>query len=331
VPAVVKPDILQNITETKKRSHYGVEQTTRQPHLLAGMVGNDSMRLTDRFAWGTRTYVMGILNITPDSFSGDGLAGDRIDSVVAEAQRFAAAGADILDIGGESTRPGAQPVTAAEECGRVVPVIRAVREALPDSVISVDTYRADVADAALTAGADLINDVWGLRADQALAACAAERGAPVVLMHNRSKPDQIKTDARLGGAYLGAPYDDLLADISRELLALAANAEAAGIDRDQIILDPGLGFGKTAAQNLVLINRFDHFKDLGFPLLVGPSRKSFLGQILDAPVDDRLEGTAAAVAMSIARGADIVRVHDVKEMVRVARTTDAILRASPDG
>lgn len=288
------------------------------------------MRLTDRFAWGTRTYVMGILNITPDSFSGDGLAGDRIDHAVAEAQRFAAAGADIIDVGGESTRPGAQQVTAAEECGRVAPVIRAVRDALPECVVSIDTYRASVADAALTAGADLINDVWGLRADPALAACAAARGAPVVLMHNRSKPDQVKIDARLGGEYLGAPYDDLLTDVSRELFALSANAEAAGIDRDQIILDPGLGFGKTAAQNLVLINRLDHFKSLGFPLLAGPSRKSFIGRILDAPVDDRLEGTAATVAMSIARGADIVRVHDVKEMVRVARTTDAILRAAPD-
>lgn len=289
------------------------------------------MRLADRFAWGTRTYVMGILNITPDSFSGDGLAGERVDHAVAEAQRFAAAGADIIDVGGESTRPGAQPVTAAEECGRVVPVIRAVRDALPDSVISIDTYRANVADAAITAGADLINDVWGLRADPALAACAVEHGAPVVLMHNRSKPDQVIIDARLGGEYLGAPYDDLLVDISRELLALAAHAEAAGIDRDQIILDPGLGFGKTAAQNLVLINRLDQIKDLGFPILSGPSRKSFIGQILNTPVDDRLEGTAAAVAMSIARGADIARVHDVKEMVRVARTTDAILRASPDG
>jgi dihydropteroate synthase len=291
------------------------------------------MRLSDRFAWGKRTYVMGILNVTPDSFSGDGLAAaddDVMARAVAQARSFADSGADILDIGGESTRPGSLPVTAQAELDRVVPIVRAVREVLPDIIISVDTYRGDVAGAALDAGADMINDVWGLRADPALASLAARRGVPVVLMHNRSKPDQAEIDARLGGEYRGAAYDDLLIDISDELSALAENAEAAGIDRDQIILDPGLGFGKTVEQNLALVNHIDHFKSLGFPVLVGASRKSFIGRVLDLPVADRLEGTAAAVALAIARGADIVRVHDVAEMSRIARMTDAMLRAAPN-
>jgi dihydropteroate synthase len=275
---------------------------------------------------------MGILNITPDSFSGDGLGAgedDLIARAVGQARRFVAEGADILDIGGESTRPGSQPPGAVAERERVVPVIEAVRHALPETAISVDTYRADVAEAALDAGADIINDVWGLRADPALGPLAAARDAPVILMHNRSKPGHAEIDKRLGGQYAGARYDDLLADVARELSALAADARAAGIDEGQIVLDPGLGFGKTVEQNLALINHLDRFKALGYPLMVGASRKSFIGRILDAPVDDRLEGTAATLAIAIARGADIVRVHDVAEMTRVARMTDAILQASP--
>ncbi len=291
------------------------------------------MRLTDRFAWGTRTYVMGILNVTPDSFSGDGLANthDFVSRSVAQAQSFTKDGADILDIGGESTRPGSLPVPADAEKDRIVPVIRAVREALPDITISVDTYRALVADAAIDAGADMINDVWGLRADPALASVAARWDAPVALMHNRSKPESAEIDARLGGQYLGANYDNLLTDISRELLDLANNAKAAGIDGDQILLDPGIGFGKSIAQNLALIKHLDHFKSLGFPLLIGPSRKSFIGHVLDLAVEERMEGTAAAVSMATSHGADIVRVHDVKEMSRVVRMTDAIIHASVGG
>ena len=291
------------------------------------------MRLSDRFEWGTRTYVMGVLNITPDSFSGDGLGGNA-DSAVAnaveQARAFTAAGADILDIGGESTRPGSEAVSADTEAARVVPVIAAVREAVPDCLISVDTYRAAVAEAALDGGADIINDVWGLRADPALAALAAARDAPVVLMHNRSEPGHAELDARLGGQYAGAHYDDLIGDVAAELSMLVEGACAAGIDEDQIVLDPGLAFGKSVAQNLELINRLDRLKSLGFPLLVGSSRKSFIGRVLDLPVTERLEGTAATVAIAIARGADIVRVHDVTEMVRVARMTDAIVRTSPD-
>ncbi len=291
------------------------------------------MRLTDRFDWGSRTYVMGILNITPDSFSGDGLAimeGEATRRAVEKAQSFAACGADILDVGGESTRPGAVAVSGGAEIERVVPVVRAIRAVLPEIVISIDTYRADVAEAALDAGADMINDVWGLRADPALGPVAARWKAPVVLMHNRSKPEHAEIDARLGGQYLGAAYDDLFADIMRELLLLADNAQAAGIERDQIVLDPGIGFGKTIDQNLALINHLDRFKSLEFPLLVGPSRKSFIGHVLDLPVEERLEGTAAAVGMAIARGADIVRVHDVKAMTRVVRMADAISRADPE-
>lgn len=288
------------------------------------------MRLSDRFDWGARTYVMGILNVTPDSFSGDGLLGADSD-LLARAREFVAAGADILDIGGESTRPGAKPPGQAAERDRVVPAIEALRSVFPDIAISVDTYRAAVAEAALDAGADIVNDVWGLRADPGLAALVAARKAPVVLTHNRSRPGSAEIDARIGGQYPGAHYDDLLDDVARELSELADSALAAGIEREQIVLDPGLGFGKTVAQNLELMNRLDRFRGLGYPVLVGPSRKSFIGRVLDLEVGERDEGTAAAVAVCIARGADIVRVHDVATMVRVARMTDAIVRARDDG
>lgn len=291
------------------------------------------MRLKDHFDWGTRTYVMGVLNITPDSFSGDGLGGDAGDTAakaVQQARVFVNAGADILDIGGESTRPGSEPLSAESERARVVPVIEAMRAALPETPISVDTYRAAVAGPALDAGANIVNDVWGLRADPELGSLVAAKGAPVVLMHNRSDPGHVEIDGRLGGQYTAPHYDDFLGEIAADVSALAEEARVAGIDAEQIILDPGLAFGKGVDQNLALINNLDRLKSLGFPLLVGPSRKSFIGRILDLSVEERVEGTAAAVAIAIARGADIVRVHDVKEMVRVARMSDAILRASPD-
>jgi dihydropteroate synthase len=285
--------------------------------------------------WGARTYVMGILNVTPDSFSGDGLlpssphppASEKAGETDAldQALRFLAAGADILDVGGESTRPGAQPVGADEELARVIPVIQEIRRN-SDCIISVDTYKASVAEAALEAGADMVNDVWGLRADPALAEAAARREAPVILMHNRSKPANAEIEARLGGRYVGMNYTDLLEDIKRELLESVALAEAAGVRHDSIILDPGIGFGKTVEQNLALINRLDEIKALGFPVLLGPSRKSFIGYTLNLPPGQRQEGTAAAVAVGILRGADIVRVHDVEAMTRVARMTDALVR-----
>jgi dihydropteroate synthase len=208
---------------------------------------------------------------------------------------------------------------------RVVPIIEAVRKEtnLP---VSVDTYKSEVAEAALDAGADWINDVWGLRADPKMASVAARANAPVVLMHNRSKPAEAELQTRLGGRYIGSVYNDLIADISAELLDSVSIAIKAGIQKDYIILDPGIGFGKTIDQNLELINRLDEICTLGYPVLIGPSRKSFIGYTLDLPPSDRLEGTAAAVAVGIVRGASIVRVHDVMQIVRVARMTDAITR-----
>jgi dihydropteroate synthase len=279
------------------------------------------------FPWGERTFIMGILNATPDSFSGDGLwAGAAgLEKAVAQARQMVADGADILDIGGESTRPGSVPVSAEEELARVVPVIAAVRTAV-SVPISVDTYRASVAAAALDAGADWVNDVWGLHMDPDMAALVVTRGCPVVIMHNRSKPKDVSQEARLGGRFVGVQYDDLLADISSELLESVDLALAAGVQPEQIILDPGAGFGKTVPQNLQLINELDQIKGLGYPVLLGPSRKSFIGYTLDAPPEERVEGTAAAVAIGIDRGADIVRVHDVRAMARVARMTDALVR-----
>lgn len=280
------------------------------------------------FEWGARTYIMGVINVTPDSFAGDGLmaAGDHwVEAAVAQGVRFVQEGADILDVGGESTRPGAAPVSAEEELRRVMPVIRALAAAV-NAPISIDTTKAVVAEAALEAGATLVNDVWGLRLDPDLKQVVARRRAPVVLMHNRSRPQDVAREAQLGGRYVGVAYDDLMADIARELKESIALAHAVGIPDDHIIIDPGIGFGKTVAQNLELIDRLGELRGLGYPLLVGPSRKSFIGYTLNLPPEQRLEGTAAAVAIAIARGADMVRVHDVGFMVRLARMTDAIVR-----
>ncbi len=278
--------------------------------------------------WGRRTYVMGILNLTPDSFSGDGLlqGGDIVSAALEQAGRFLAAGAEMLDLGGESTRPGSQPVTAAEELERVLPALRAVRAAHPDVILSIDTYKAEVAEAALAAGADWVNDIWGLRADPALAEVVARHNVPVVLMHNRSRPANAELQERLGGRYVGMTYDDLIGEVCRELMESIQLARKAGIPDAHIILDPGIGFGKTVEQNLELINRLNMFKASGFPVLLGASRKSFIGYTLDLPPEQRLEGTAAAVAVGIVRGADIIRVHDVETMSRVARMVDAIVR-----
>ena len=278
------------------------------------------------FAWGTRTYVMGILNVTPDSFSGDGLLQDHQgETPLARGLRFAAEGADILDVGAESTRPGAAPVDGEEEIARLIPVIRALRQAT-DTPVSVDTYKADVARAALDAGAAMVNDVWGLQMDPEMAPLVAERQVPIVIMHNRSKPRNAAQEERLGGRYIGVHYDDLVGDILRELCAQINLARQAGIGDGQIIIDPGIGFGKTVEQNLELLWHTGALAHLGYPILVGPSRKSFIGYTLDLPQEERLEGTAATVAIGIARGADIVRVHDVQAMSRVARMSDAIVR-----
>ena len=279
------------------------------------------------FHWGTRTYVMGILNVTPDSFSGDGLVqeADVVDVAVTRGLAMLAHGADILDVGGESTRPGADPVSAEEEIRRVAPVIRALR-AETDAIISIDTSKAAVAREALAAGADIINDVWGLRADPALAGVAADAGVPVILMHNRSQREHVQIDAALGGRYVGVDYESLIEDIKHELGVSIELAHRAGITDDRIILDPGVGFGKTVEQNLEIIDRLDEIKAMGYPLLLGTSRKSFIGYTLDLPPDQRAEGTAATTAIGIDRGADIIRVHDVLINARVARMTDAIVR-----
>jgi dihydropteroate synthase len=278
--------------------------------------------------WGSRTYVMGILNVTPDSFSGDGLLaeGEGLESALEQARRFLRAGADILDVGGESTRPGSRPLGAKEERQRVLPVIRALAQEVPGAVISVDTYKAAVAQEALEAGAKIINDVWGLRADPGLREVASAAACPVILMHNRSNPASVEVRELLGNAYIGAEYEDLLEDVKRELLQSVALARGAGIPDERIILDPGIGFGKKVEHNLELLDRVGEIRALGFPVMIGPSRKSFIGYTLDLPPDRRMEGTAAAIATGIVRGADMVRVHDVEAMARVAKMTDAIVR-----
>jgi dihydropteroate synthase len=278
--------------------------------------------------WGSRTFVMGIINVTPDSFSGDGLLTKEnvLDSAIHQAQKFLEAGADLLDIGGESTRPGSQAVSESEEIERVIPIVQRLAHDFPQTLISVDTYKSGVARQALQAGAHWLNDVWGFKADPGMAAVTAEFKVPVVLMHNRLAPSSAQVEARLGGRYVGTEYADLIGDISNELMESVAIAHQYGVPDEHIILDPGIGFGKTVAQNLELIDRLDQIRALGYPLLVGPSRKSFIGYTLDLPPEERLEGTAAAVSLCIDRGADIIRVHDVAAMARVARMTDAIVR-----
>ncbi len=281
-------------------------------------------------AWGARTYVMGILNITPDSFSGDGLLQNQgsvsaVSIAMEQARRFVEQGADILDVGGESTRPGSQPVSLEEELERTIPVIEAIKKEL-DILISIDTYKAAVAEAALDAGANMVNDVWGFKADPDLAQVVARRHAPVVLMHNRSSWVHAEIKERLGGRYVGVPYDNLIEDVRRELCESVALAHLAGLPDDRIILDPGIGFGKTVEQNLELIHHLDAICEMGYPVLLGPSRKSFIGYTLNLPADQRLEGTIAAVVVGILRGANIIRVHDVQAVTRAIRMTDALLR-----
>ena len=280
-----------------------------------------------RFAWGERTFVMGIVNVTPDSFSGDGLLADvlrdpgvgadpaspdPLDAAVAQARSMVADGADLLDVGGESTRPGHVEVAADEEIRRVVPVVAAIRQALPEIPISIDTTKPGVAEAALAVGADLINDVWGVAIDEGLARVAASHGAPLVLMHNRAE----------------ARYDNLVAEVIADLAAAIERAVRVGVDRERLIVDPGFGFGKTPEHNIAILADLDQLRILGRPILLGTSRKSTFGRILDLPADQRLEATLATTALGIAAGVDLVRVHDVKANVRVARTADAIIRGT---
>jgi dihydropteroate synthase len=270
------------------------------------------------FAWGDRTWVMGVLNVTPDSFSGDGLlaATDPIEAAVELAARMVADGADILDVGGASSRPGHAEIAAGDETARVVPVIRAIAGALPDTTLSVDTMSPAVAAAALDAGAHLLNDVWGVAEDPAMVRLAAERGVPIVLMHNRGE----------------ARYRNLLPEVVADLQRALDRALDAGVPWDHLLVDPGFGFGKTPDHNLALMAGLDVLRTLGRPIVLGTSRKSTLGKVLDLPADQRVEATLATTALGIAAGADIVRVHDVRENVRAARVADAILRGwRPDG
>jgi len=258
-----------------------------------------------RFDWGSRTYVMGIVNVTPDSFSGDGVGAD-LEMAVDQGMRMVREGADMLDVGGESTRPGHVPVSADEEIARTESVVR--RLARDSGVpVSIDTYKLEVAEVAVAAGATILNDVWGLTRSPAIADLATANGSALVLMHNQD-----------GTEYAG----DLMEEVKRFLSVAAARAMAAGVPKERVIVDPGIGFGKTADQNWEVMRRFAELRELGHPILVGTSRKSFIGKLLDLPVDERLEGTAATVVASILRGADIVRVHDVLEMTRAVRAAD---------
>jgi len=257
---------------------------------------------------GERTLIMGILNVTPDSFS-DGGRYNQLDKAVEHALEMEAEGADIIDIGGESTRPGSSPISAEEELKRVIPVVEKLASMLKVP-ISIDTYKSAVARQALQAGACILNDVWGLKQDQQMAEVAAESGAPICLMHNRRQMD----------------YKNLIADIIQDLRESITIARQAGVRNEQVIIDPGIGFAKNVDHNLVVLRRLTELKSLGFPILLGTSRKTVIGKTLNLPADERIEGTAATVALGIAKGADIVRVHDVKEMVRVVRMTDAIVR-----
>jgi dihydropteroate synthase len=278
------------------------------------------------FQWGSRTYIMGIVNVTPDSFSGDGVT--DVDAAVAQGLRFVEEGADLLDIGGESTRPGSARVEAEQEIQRVLPVIEqlAKRVTIP---LSVDTSRAVVAQRALDAGATWVNDVWAFTRDAEIARVAAAQRAYVVLMHNRAAPAVIGS---LGGHYGNVEYEyaDVVQAVAAELAQRVADAERAGVAREKMIIDPGIGFGKGLEQNLELLRRLREFKAhpalCGLPLLIGTSRKSVVGLTLNLPVHERLEGTLATLALSIAQGADIVRVHDVQAAVRCCRMTDTIVR-----
>jgi len=269
------------------------------------------------FRWGERTYIMGVVNLSPDSFSGDGL-GDDIEAAVAQARRMVAEGADIIDVGGESTRPGTEPTSAEDydaELLLVIPVIERLAAELTVPV-SIDTYKARVARRALEAGASIINDIWGLKRDPELARVAAAAGVPLILMANqRDAPPKAGIMARV------------LADLETGI----ATAERAGVAPGDIIVDPGIGFGKTLEQNLELVNRLAELKRLGKPILLGTSRKSMIGLVLDLPPDQRLEGNLAVTAIGIANGADVVRVHDVRPTALVCRMSDAVIRRGAVG
>lgn len=258
---------------------------------------------------GKRTYIMGILNITPDSFSDGGKFIDA-DNAIKHAKKMTEEGADIIDIGGESTRPGSLEVSSKEEIQRVLPVVERLVEEV-NAFISVDTSKAEVAEKVLQAGAHIINDVWGLQKDKAMASVIAKHDAPVVIMHNKNDTN----------------YDKDIIESIKEFLNNSINiALSAGIDKNKIILDPGIGFGKTVEQNIIVMSRLEELKDLGYPILLGTSRKSMIGKILDLPANERVEGTISTSVIGIMKGIDFLRVHDIKENLRAVLVTDTIVR-----
>jgi dihydropteroate synthase len=270
------------------------------------------------FALGPRTWIMGILNVTPDSFSDGGTYPDK-EKAIERGLEMIEEGADVIDVGGESTRPGARPVSEDEEMGRILPVVRGLRKSAA-VLLSVDTMKATVAEAALEAGADIINDVSAFRFDPRMAGVVSRQGAAVVLMHMKGTPETMQSDPR---------YADLFDEIGWFLKDRIEEARSAGIGRGRIIVDPGIGFGKSPEDNLALIDNLGFLEELGCPVLVGASRKSFIGKALSLPVTERLEGSIAAGVLSIARGAHILRVHDVRAMRRAADMADAILFGKP--
>jgi len=305
------------LTKKLKRQPFGLKALSQELETLFGFdrVGRERvLRLGERdYDLDERTLVMGVINVTPDSFSDGGLFSSA-EAAVEHALRLVEEGADILDIGGESTRPGSDFISLDEELSRVMPVV----EGLADSSevpISIDTTKAEVAHRALDAGCAMVNDISAMRLDEEMLPLVVERGVPFCLMHMQGMPKDMQAEPH---------YDDVVGEILRFLRERAEAAEEAGADPAKIIVDPGIGFGKTLQHNLEILRRLDELNSLGYPLLLGPSRKSFIGGILDLDVDERVEGTAASVALGIDHGADIIRVHDVKEMVRVARVADAI-------
>ncbi|WP_408631634.1 dihydropteroate synthase [Metabacillus kandeliae] len=257
--------------------------------------------------YSKKTLIMGILNVTPDSFS-DGGKYDNVEEALKHAKRLAADGADIIDIGGESTRPGAEFVPQDEELERVIPVIERLSKEM-DVPISIDTYKANVAREAVKAGASIINDVWGAKAEPDIAKAAADYNVPIVLMHNRHKRD----------------YTHLTSDMVADLRESIEIAKAAGVPDEHIVLDPGIGFAKDFQENMEVMRNLDLFTHLGYPVLLGTSRKGFIGKVLDLPPEERMEGTGATVCLGIEKGCDIVRVHDVREMARMAKMMDALI------
>lgn len=266
-------------------------------------IGNKEFDLKER------TYVMGILNVTPDSFS-DGGKFNEVDAALKRVKEMIEEGADIIDVGGESTRPNFEVVKEDEEIKRVVPIIRAIKENF-DIPVSIDTYKSKTAEAAIEAGADIINDIWGFKKDKDMAKVAAKYNVPCILMHNRENKE----------------YNDLMKDVVFDLVESINIALNAGVSRENIILDPGIGFAKTLNENLIVMNNLEKIKDLGYPVLLATSRKSMIGLTLDEPVDQRVEGTIATTVLGITKGCEFVRVHDIRENKRACVMTDAMLKA----